>query len=108
MTCSQQGACIVNGITPECKCFTGFLGKNCDQLSQELQTVKMISDIASIIAYIAIAVFIGLIVSMDLMRFIQFLTSGPEPKKKKKVKKPVDPKKTVEKPTFNDYVPNPE
>ena len=62
MTCSQQGACIVNGITPECKCFTGFLGKNCDQLSQELQTVKMISDIASIIAYIAIGVFIFAII----------------------------------------------
>ena len=107
ITCSNQGACIVKEITPSCKCYTGFIGENCDQLTLQLQTVRMISNIAAIFAIVAISVFIGLIVLLDLITFVQFLVDGPK-KKKKKVKKSAESKKPEKKPTYNDYVPNPE
>jgi len=45
-TYSNQGACKINDTTPYCSCYTGYQGENCDQMNQELQTIKMISTIS--------------------------------------------------------------
>lgn len=54
---------------------------NCDQMNQELQTIKMISTISGYLAITTICIFIGTIVLLDILDFCIFLIEGKKIKK---------------------------
>ena len=91
ITCYQrQGFCKVDGSIAYCKCFSDFLGNNCEKISQQLQTVKTVCNITASVSFIIIALFLGLVILNDFSRFVSFLLNRSKPIKKIiKKKKPI-------------------
>ena len=70
VTCKKmQGTCQINGTIAECKCFTGFHGDHCELLSQEMQTVKTISNVTGVLAGLCLATFFGFFIFMDITKY---------------------------------------
>lgn len=101
LTCSKQGWCTVNDTTPYCKCYKGFLGENCETMSQDLQTAKLISNVSGYLAITVIVIFFGTFVCMDLSKLFM---KTEKSKKKKKVNPVAEEPEKKKKITYLDYI----
>jgi len=82
-TCvSSQGYCKMTGITATCVCLKGYEGENCKDKSSALKTQNAIVSMASILAFIIIALFWGLILFTDYLTY--FVIKDRREKEKKK------------------------
>ena len=80
ITCSNHGACKVNGSQTSCSCFSGFEGADCSVISKTYQAIKKTISATSIIACFCIGGFYSLILLSDLMELCR--------KNKKRVENP--------------------
>ena len=67
-TCSMNGICQDKENKAECNCFYLYEGQKCEITSSELQTIKSVISITSILAIIILVAFCILICSMDLLK----------------------------------------
>jgi hypothetical protein len=66
-TCSGNGNCVDMNNLPKCKCFSMYEGEKCSIQSSELNTIKSLISMSSIIAIVVITCFYLMILIMDLM-----------------------------------------
>ncbi len=67
------GYCIDNSSIPQCKCYKHYFGTNCEIKSEALRAIKTITTCSLTIACLAISLFITIIISMDVINFINWL-----------------------------------
>ena len=84
LTAKHQKSIGINENVGECSKSSKFLHKckNCEKISQQLQTVKTVSNITASVSFIIIAIFLGLIILNDFSRFVSFLLNRSKPIKK--------------------------
>lgn len=105
ITCSNQGVCYLNDTQPLCRCFNGYYGINCEEISQELARIKLISNISGYLAITCIVVFLSFFVIMDISKFFAFLFDKDRLNKRKVIKKKNKIKPLIKKKiTYEDYI----
>ena len=87
----------MNGTQPECKCFIGFSGVNCELVSGQLKMIKAVSTGTAVVAILIMSTFAGIIVFLDISKLFGINAKLPtNPKNsniKKKSKKKISPLK---------------
>jgi hypothetical protein len=88
ITCSKQGIClVVNDTQPVCKCFPNFSGNECEISGFKMKTIKAVGYISVGISIAFMAGFVGLIIYIDIVRFLRPDQDDEERMRKKEKKK---------------------
>jgi len=69
-TCSKQGICSpsLNQTVPECSCFPGFSGVNCEIESVRIKRSKIITNIAVGVSIAIIICFFLFVIFIDVQK----------------------------------------
>lgn len=74
VNCSNHGVCVASTNVPECACFVGYSGENCEVVSEEIMFVRTVSNMAVIASCFIMAGMLSVFIIMDTFKLARFLS----------------------------------
>jgi hypothetical protein len=83
-SCSMNGKCYQNSTTPQCSCYKGYTGLNCESKTKEFIAKQRKVKSFSYVAFIVLGLVFSIFISLDLLKIFE-----PPKRMKKTPKSPI-------------------